>query len=112
MKTVTLNGKKYGFMQPERLLAQQMSKAATITIGKDVWQIIGKASEATEEQAAGIVESTGLGAYNDEDEYFEYIQFKDYNTLCIESATARESLHSLIRSLDMQPETTIILQKQ
>lgn len=93
METVNLNGKKYGFMQPERLLMQQMSKAATITIGKDVWEIICKASEATEEQAEKILHK------HDDESYWYYVD-------------PLESLHSLIRSLGLEPETTIILQKK
>jgi hypothetical protein len=64
------------------------------------WQIVARASEATEEIARGIVGK-------------EVSVYEDYeNNKWVKEKTAIESIHSLIRSHGMQETETIILFNQ
>jgi hypothetical protein len=68
------------------------------------WQILGKASELTEEQAAGVVKK-------DEDGYWINYNWKSWHSNSTED-TALESFQSLLASKNIDPLKVIILIKQ
>lgn len=75
------------------------------------WQIICKASEATEAQAKEIVESRKIKKSWDDRLSLVYCNYINHDWHDKYMDTALESLHSLLRSHNLQPETTIILKE-
>jgi hypothetical protein len=119
MLSKTINGKEYLFVEIEKASSEfWLDKGelhylwgedyVTIQLPtKTKMKIIGKASELTDEQWKGIVEVFNNGAYRD---YGQSLFAPDMSTdvFCL---TAKESGLSLIASLNLKPETTLIIQK-
>src|SRR5438309_1940289 len=116
MITKVINGKEYLFVDEASMIIS-LDRGIGDKDSEPVWlsgnyKIIGKASELIEEQWRGIVKMGGLKTFKD----YTYIYEPDldglFNALLeMKFQTATESGLSLISSLDLEPETTLIIQK-
>lgn len=91
-----------GFWISDRLGRLGFAQTGRVPIPPGSYRILCKASEAGEEQAKRIVK--GFGKL-----YFDYTS--KIGGLAAHSLTATESIHSLILSLGMEVNQTIILEK-
>jgi hypothetical protein len=92
-----------GYYEKNKLtLAFLAPRYTTIELSSGNWQIFCKGDEATEVQAKEIVQPVRKDFY---------IGYKEYVNDDGCYVTALESFHSLLHSINMQPETTLILQQ-